>query len=89
MSEHTHIMTRDTPAILALIDAVGFSIVAAGATRPSEDMGKSSESEEQVRVFEHDGSHAVVLRERYRETMVKFKRGDRWDFCVGQMRKER
>jgi hypothetical protein len=81
-------MTGDTPAVFTLVDTVGLSIVAAGAARPSEDLGKSSESEEQGCVFEYDESHAVALR--YRETTVMFKRRDiDGTLASAKMRKER
>lgn len=54
-------MARNTPAVLAFLNAIRLSIVAASATRPSKNLWKSSEGEEQVYGFECTRSHVFWI----------------------------
>jgi len=45
--------------VLALSEAIRFSVVTVGTGRSSENLGESNKSEEEVHGLDDDGSHLV------------------------------
>lgn len=85
-------MTGNTPAALALFNAIRLSIVTAGAARSSESLGKSNEGEEQVDELEGKRAHVLWLQGSEIEKGKWGSNGwmDLWRAPVsGQVRRER